>query len=79
MEFGLERALERERTQKEPKYAELCRRFLADEKDFSEENLERLGIVQRFENLDMGKCTNEIMLYIQKNLCYNNNKETGSI
>lgn len=75
----LERALERERTQKEPKYAELCRRFLADEKDFSEENLERLGIVQRFENLDMGKCTNEIMLYIQKNLCYNNNKETGSI
>ena len=68
----LERALERERTQKEPKYAELCRRFLADEKDFSEENLERLGIVQRFENLDMGKCTNEIMLYIQKNLCYNN-------
>ena len=33
----LERALERERTQKEPKYAELCRRFLADEKDFSEE------------------------------------------
>ena len=47
--------------------------------DFSEENLERLGIVQRFENLDMGKCTNEIMLYIQKNLCYNNNKETGSI
>ena len=61
------------------KYAELCRRFLADEKDFSEENLERLGIVQRFENLDMGKCTNEIMLYIQKNLCYNNNKETGSI
>ena len=30
----LERALERERTQKEPKYAELCRRFLADEKDF---------------------------------------------
>ena len=51
----LERAIERERTQKEPKYAELCRRFLADEKDFSEENLERLGIVQRFENLDMGK------------------------
>lgn len=33
----LERALERECTQKEPKYAELCRRFLADEKDFSEE------------------------------------------
>lgn len=74
----LERALARERMQKEPKYAELCRRFLADEKDFSKENLERLGIERCFENWDMEKCTNEIMLYIQKNLCYNSNKDTGS-
>lgn len=74
----LERALARERMQKEPKYAELCRRFLADEKDFSKENLSRLGIERWFENQDMEKCTNEIMLYIQKNLCYNSNKDTGS-
>ncbi len=33
----LSRALERERGQKEPKYAEMCRRFLADCEDFSEE------------------------------------------
>ena len=33
----LTRALAREKTQKEPKYAEMCRRFLADSKDFSEE------------------------------------------
>ena len=33
----LSRALERERRQKEPKYAEMCRRFLADCEDFSEE------------------------------------------
>src|SRR5699024_1514553 len=39
----LQRALAREREQREPKYAEMCRRFLADEKDFSEENLARLG------------------------------------
>jgi len=75
----LERALARERSQKVPKYAELCRRFLADEKDFSKENLKRLGIEKCFENQDMEKCTNEIMLYIQKNLCYNSNKDTGSI
>ena len=35
----LSRAVERERAQREPKYAELCRRFLADEADFSEEKL----------------------------------------
>ena len=33
----LARALERERRQEKPKYAEMCRRFLADEEDFSEE------------------------------------------
>ena len=33
----LSRALKRERSQKEPKYAEMCRRFLADEQDFSDE------------------------------------------
>ena len=37
------RAVERERKQKEPKYEELCRRFLADAEDFSEENLQKNG------------------------------------
>ena len=46
----LSRALERERGQKEPKYAEMCRRFLADSKDFSEENLAHAGITERYEN-----------------------------
>ena len=40
----LQRALERERRQENPKYEELCRRFLADEKDFSEEKLKEAGI-----------------------------------
>ena len=31
----LERALKRERQQQNPKYEELCRRFIADSKDFS--------------------------------------------
>ena len=35
----LSRALARERQQAQPKYKELCRRFLADEEDFSEEKL----------------------------------------
>ena len=54
-------ALAREREQREPKYAEMCRRFLADEKDFSEENLARLGIRKRFSNRDKEKCLDEII------------------
>ena len=42
------RAVERERKQKEPKYEELCRRFLADAEDFSEENLQRMGITHHY-------------------------------
>ena len=48
----LMRALLREREQKAPKYAEMCRRFLADTADFSEENLAALGIRERYENTD---------------------------
>lgn len=46
----LERALCRERSQENPKYEEMCRRFLADQKDFSEENITAAGIRQRISN-----------------------------
>lgn len=64
----LERALARERKQKEPKYEELCRRFLADAADFSAERLEEAGITHKFLNADMEKCVDEIMLGIQTKL-----------
>ena len=57
---------QRERTQEHPGYEELCRRFLADAKDFSEENLKNAGITRRFENKDMNACLEEIKLFIQK-------------
>ena len=56
----LARALERERRQEKPKYAEMCRRFLADEEDFSEENLIKSGITERFGNEDFTECLNKI-------------------
>ena len=62
----LARALERERRQEKPKYAEMCRRFLADEEDFSEENLERAGITKRFQNTDLAECLNKIQRYIEE-------------
>lgn len=61
----LARAVERERRQAEPKYSELCRRFLADEEDFSEENLGRAGITRRFENRELDECLTEIEEYIR--------------
>lgn len=64
----LERALERERKQKEPKYEELCRRFLADAADFSEEKLLEAGVSHRFINVDMDQCVEEIVLGIRENL-----------
>ena len=62
------RALERERSQQKPNYEELCRRFLADARDFSEENLRRCGIGQRYENQDLEKCLEKICQVI-KNKC----------
>lgn len=61
----LERALRRERAQKEPKYKELCRRFLADEEDFSEEKIKEAGITFAFENTDLSDCIAQIKEYIQ--------------
>ncbi len=61
----LKRALEREINQDKPKYAELCRRFIADSNDFSEEHIRKAGIIKRFENTDLDKCVSEIIDYIE--------------
>lgn len=63
----LQRALNREKKQETPQYAEMCRRYLADEKDFSEENLKRLGIYKRYQNHDLDKCIKQIVRDIKAN------------
>lgn len=60
----LTRALQREKKQSEPKYEEMCRRFLADAKDFSRENLERAGITKKFYNDNLKACLSDIAAYI---------------
>lgn len=57
----LRRALSRELTQEKPKYAEMCRRFLADQEDFSEEKLKAAGITRRYMNADKVQCLEEII------------------
>ena len=62
----LQRALDRELRQEKPKYEEMCRRFLADSADFSEENLAAAGIRERFENTDLTKCLKDITKYLKE-------------
>lgn len=64
----LQRALNRERLQPEPKYQELCRRFLADDADFSRENLKKAGVTVTFSNQDITPCTRKIISYIKANM-----------
>ena len=56
----LERAIARERQQQEPKYTELCRRFLADEADFSPERLAELDVTEAFGNQELEVCVQAI-------------------
>ena len=61
----LMRAIARERQQEHPVYEEVCRRFLADQKDFSEENLAAAGITRRYQNDDKVRCKEEIVEVIR--------------
>lgn len=69
----LTRALEREKRQENPKYEEMCRRFLKDQEDFSEDCIKISGIDKRFINDDLSKCVFEIEEYM--NACLQNDKE----
>ena len=64
----LQRALDREKLQENPKYTEMCRRFIEDEKDFSEDNIEAVEIHRRFINDDFNRCVQEIKNYIEEQL-----------
>lgn len=61
----LQRALNRERKQENPRYEEMCRRFLADSEDFSEEKIAEAGITKRFVNNNLGQCLSHIRQYIE--------------
>ncbi len=62
----LERALKRERQQTMPKYKEMCRRFIADSEDFSEDNLEIQKIKKRYINVDFELCLSKVIADIKK-------------
>ena len=61
----LQRALDREKGQDQPKYSEMCRRFLADENDFSLQQKAEAGIDKEFVNENLENCLAEIEDYIK--------------
>ena len=56
----IERALGREKKEETPCIAEVCRRYLADDEDFSEERLAQAGIMTRVQNQDLSQALSEI-------------------
>ena len=66
----LQRALNREMQQKNPKYEEMCRRFLADSEDFADEKIREAEIPRSFYNDDLEHCLTEITEYIKKHCVY---------
>lgn len=54
------RSICRERRQAKPNYDEVCRRFLADQQDFSETEIARAGIQKRYKNTDLEDCVKTI-------------------
>ncbi len=63
----LMRAIKREMDQETPKYNELCRRFLADEEDFSTEKLRQCGIIDTYNNTSLDNCLAKIFEVIDAN------------
>lgn len=59
------RAVRREMEEPVPRYTEVCRRFIADAEDFSEEKLREAGIVKRYQNDQFGTCLQEILADIR--------------
>jgi len=52
----LGRALQREQSQENPNYDELCRRFLADSADFHSTKLQDCGIEKQYPNEKLNEC-----------------------
>lgn len=60
------RSVRREQRAAHPNYPEICRRFLADEADFSAEKLARAGIRHAIRNDNLDECLQELEREIMK-------------
>ncbi len=60
-EERLRRAMRREKQQKRPDYEEMCRRFLADNYDFSSRRLKEAGIGYFYKNHQLTDCLTRLV------------------
>lgn len=65
-EIRLERAMHREKQQPRPNYNEMCRRFLADNEDFSHWKLKEAGIAYFYKNHHLATCLNNLIRAISQ-------------
>lgn len=63
-EVRIERAIRREKQQQRPNYDEMCRRFLADNRDFSHFKLKAAGINYFYKNHHLSSCLNSLIRVI---------------
>ena len=70
MEDGerLIRAIGRERLQPVPQYEEMCRRFLADDKDFSAAKLREGESTTMFENQNLEETIEQVASYMKETM-----------
>lgn len=62
----LQRALDRERSEDAPKYREICRRFLSDDEDFSQEKQSKAGITRVFNSENTADCLLEVIPFMKE-------------
>ena len=73
----LQRALDREKSEEPPKYKEMCRRFLADEEDYSTEKIKDAAVDRVFRNDDLNHCVDKIEDFIKS--CLYQSEKSGCI
>ena len=65
-DIRLIRSIERERMRSKPDYKEMCRRFIADSEDFSDEKLAAAGVTKTlYNNAGIEECLEEIEEYMR--------------
>ncbi len=67
-EERLMRSIWRERKQEQPNFAEVCRRYLADEQDFSPEVIERMNPRLRFLNWQFSSCIRLVIAAVEREM-----------
>ena len=62
------RSIWRERKQEQPNFAEVCRRYLADEKDFSPEVIEKMKVRLKFLNWKFESCVRIVSEAVEREM-----------